>query len=326
MNKRNLKEYTPGFNIEDVRKKYNLKKVTKLASNENPFISDKVKELLRSNKNTINLYPKSQPNELHQQIAKILRHNFGEKNILIGNGSNEILEFIARARLDSRSEVIIPKHSFLVYEIISKLQGARIITSSPCLDKNSCNYLGVDINSILKKVSRRTKLIFIANPGNPTGTYIDLLEVESLIKSVSSRITIVVDEAYYEYLDKDKESAVSLVNKYKNLFVTRSFSKIYGIAALRIGYGVSTVSNISDLKIFKQPFNTNGIAQNAALLALKDKKFYKLSKENNKTLQQKLMTRLDSLSIRYLGSNCNFITFESGKYTSQLFNYQRKKE
>ena len=135
--------------------------------------------------------------------------------------------------------------------------------------------MGVDINSILKKVSRRTKLIFIANPGNPTGTYIDLLEVESLIKSVSSRITIVVDEAYYEYLDKDKESAVSLVNKYKNLFVTRSFSKIYGIAALRIGYGVSTVSNISDLKIFKQPFNTNGIAQNAALLALKDKKFYR---------------------------------------------------
>lgn len=318
---KNIKEYTPGFNIDDVKKKYKIKKVVKLASNENPFVSDKVKQLLKSSNNEINLYPKSHPIGLQKLIAKKVGYDIKENNILMGNGSNEILEFIARAKLDKNSEAIIPKHSFLVYEIISKLQGAKIINTSPCLEKKNLNYLGVDVESIINKISTRTKLIFIANPANPTGTYIKLSEIKYLLNNISKKITVVVDEAYFEYLDNKTKSAVSLIKKYSNLFVTRSFSKIYGLAALRIGYGISQTKNILGLKVFKQPFNTNALAQSAALLAMKDKKFFVESKKNNNIQINKLVLCFRKLSINYLGLYCNFITFKSGKSTKELFDY-----
>ena len=323
---KNITRYTPGFNINDVQKRFNIKKIVKLSSNENPFISDKVAKYITNTKHSLNLYPESKPSKLQSIIAKNVGFKMNEKNIILGNGSNEILEFIARLTLNSSTEAIIPKHSFLVYEIISKLQDAKIIVSKPDQNRNSTNYLGIDLNSVKDKISSRTKLIFLANPANPTGTYIKLSEIDRFLSSLPKKITVIIDEAYYEYLDPKKDkSAISLIEKYKNLFVTRSFSKIYGLASLRIGYGVSSEKNIEKLKLFKQPFNTNLFAQKAAEIALKDRHFVSESKNNNDIALADLIQLFDKLSIRYLGTYCNFITFEAGRNSKALFEHLLQK-
>ena len=326
MAEKKIIKYTPGFNINDVRKKYNLNQITKLSSNENPFISDKVAKYITKYKHEINLYPESKPLNLAGSIAQSLGFNISVKNIILGNGSNEILEFISRSLLDSSSEVIIPKHSFLVYEIISKLQQAKIITSEPDRNINSDNYLGVDIESVKQKISKKTKLIFIANPANPTGTYIKTSQIDDFMKSIPKNISVVVDEAYYEYLNPSiNPSAVTLIRKYNNLYVTRSFSKIFGLASLRIGYGISNQKNIEKLMLYKQPFNTNLFAQKCAEIAIKDKKFIKMSKTNNSNVATQITSLFDKLSINYLGTYCNFITFKVGRNSKKLFNYMLKK-
>ena len=325
VNLKNIKKYTPGFNIHDIQKKYKLKKVIKLASNENPFVSNDVLSFIKKSNHKLNLYPESNPDELHKLLADTVGHRMTRNNIILGNGSNEILEFIVRANVDNKSEVIIPKHSFLVYEIISKLQNAKIIVTKPDNDKASENYLGINLESVIKKITKKTKLIFIANPANPTGTYIDLSEIDNFLQSVPKNTSVIIDEAYYEYLNpKINKTAVSLINKYKNLYVTRSFSKIYGLASLRVGYGISSRDNISILKNYKQPFNSNLFAQKAALLALKDFKFTRVSKENNDIARIKLTELFNRLSIDYLGTYCNFITFRAGKRSKQLFQYLLK--
>ena len=323
---KNITKYTPGFNIHDVQKKYHIKKVIKLASNENPFISETVSKYISQKKHNMNLYPDSKPIYLQALIAKQLGCRLKENNIILGNGSNEILEFITRLTLNETSEVIIPKHSFLVYQIISKLQNAKIIVSTPDRNKNSTNYLGVDLGSIKKKISKKTKLIFIANPANPTGTYIKLSMIEEFIDSIPKNITVVIDEAYYEYLDsKVDKSAVSLITKYKNIIVTRSFSKIYGLASLRLGYGVSNSKMIDRIKLYKQPFNTNLFAQKAAELALHDTKFVEDSKKNNQNELSKLTNLFNKLDINYLGVYCNFLTFDVGTRSNVLFKYLLKR-
>ena len=317
-----IKKYTPGFNIHDIKKKYNLKKVVKLASNENPFISKDVMQFIKKSTHNLNLYPDSNPHNLHSEIAKIIRCGMKAQNIILGNGSNEILELIVRSTIDYKSEVIIPKHSFLVYEIISKLQNAKLITSKPDTNKNGNNYLGVDLNSIYKKITSNTKLIFIANPANPTGTYISLKYIDEFLKIIPKKISVILDEAYYEYLDSSIEkSAISLVKKYKNLYVTRSFSKIYGLASLRVGYGISNPENIEKLKLYKQPFSTNYFAQKAASIALKDSKFINDSKKNNSIALKQFKKAFEELSINYLGTYCNFVTFKAGTHSSSLFDY-----
>jgi histidinol-phosphate aminotransferase len=326
VNLKNIKKYTPGFNIHDIQKKYKLKKVIKLASNENPFISKDVLSFIKKSNHKLNLYPDSNPDELHKLLADTVGHRMTRNNIILGNGSNEILEFIVRANIDNKSEVIIPKHSFLVYEIISKLQNAKIITTKPDNDKSSENYLGINLESVIEKITKKTKLIFIANPANPTGTYISLSEINNFLQLVPKNTSVIIDEAYYEYLNPNiNKTAVSLINKYKNLYVTRSFSKIYGLASLRVGYGISSQDNISLLKNYKQPFNSNLFAQKAALLALKDFKFTRESKENNDIARIKLTELFNRLSIDYLGTYCNFITFRAGKRSKQLFEYLLKK-
>ena len=320
-----ITKYTPGFNIHDVQKKYNVKNVIKLASNENPYVSEKVKQYIVKKDHDLNFYPDSNPEKLLSLISDIVGHGMKSKNIILGNGSNEILEFIARASLQKSSEVIIPKHSFLVYEIICKLLNAKIVVSNPVRDKNHPNYLGINLSDVMKKITKKTKLIFLANPCNPVGTYLSCTEIKKFLNSISNKINVVLDEAYYEYLDsKTHKSAASLVAQYNNLYVTRSFSKIYGLASLRVGYGISNRENIDKIKLYKQPFNTNSFAQKVTSLALNDKNFIKKSKNNNDISMKELLQTLDSLSISYLGTRCNFLTFKVGKKANDLFLYLLK--
>ena len=314
--------YEPGQNINDIKKKYQIKKVIKLASNENPFGPSK-KALIAGKKiiQMINRYPDSKSRNLKTAINDYLSKPFlNENNIMVGNGSNEILEFVARRYLNETSEVLFCKHSFLVYKIISKNAKAKIIESEPIMNPGQ-DYLSIDLEDMRNRVTNKTKVIFIANPSNPTGTVLRLNKLAKFIDSIPKRIIIVVDEAYYEYsIFRGQKSAINLLKKYPNVIITRSFSKIHALAGLRIGYGLASIKIASEFNIFRQPFNINYIAQEMAAVSLKDKAYITKSlKENDKGMKY-LKLNLDKLCLPYLDSYANFLTIKTGSKTSSIFN------
>ena len=314
--------YKPGKSIESVKKQYKLSNVIKLASNENPFgPSSKAIIEVRKKLNQTNRYPESDPINLKQKIQLHLKNNrISTKNIIVGNGSNEILEFISRAYLSKNIEVIFSKHSFIVYKIISNCMNAKIIETKPIYDKNN-QYLGTDLSEILRKITKKTKVIFIANPNNPTGTILDIKELDLFLSKVRKSIIVLIDEAYYEYASfYRKQSSIKLIQKYSNLIVTRTFSKIYALAGIRIGYGISSRKIIDELNFYRQPFNTNTFAQLLAVESLKDKKYVKQSLENNFKGMQYIKSEFDKLNIFYLKSYGNFITFKLGKNIKRIYN------
>ena len=171
--------------------------------------------------------------------------------------------------------MIFSKHSFLVYKIISTLSNAKIIETKPRQNKYD-QYLGTDLESIMEKISSKTKVIFIANPNNPTGTIIDITDIRNFLKNIPKHIIVVIDEAYYEYSSYlNKTSAVNLIRKFPNVIVTRTFSKIYGLAGLRIGYGISSQKNIRTLTSHRQPFNINIVCKYSAHNLITDSLFFK---------------------------------------------------
>ena len=311
--------YQPGKNIIDIQKTYGLKKVIKLASNENPLGPSK-KAIAAANKITksTNRYPDSKSTDLKQAIQKeISKKNISIKNIIIGNGSNEILELVARKYLKKDSEVLFCKHSFLVYKIISNTMNAKIIESK-VFTKKGKNFMGVDLESMRSKITSKTKVIFIANPANPTG--ISINEIELFIKKISKKIIVVIDEAYYEYSSYyGFKSSVNLLAKYTNIIVTRSFSKIYALAGVRVGYGLASKEIISQFDKIRQPFNVNYIAQVMAEKSLEDVKYIKKSLKLNDVGMQFLKLEFKKLHILYIDSYANFITIYLGINAQQVY-------
>lgn len=319
--KTTIHNYQPGKSIESVMVKYGLKNVIKLASNENPVgPSTKALETAKKKISSINRYPDSKSNNLKLVLKKFLsRRYIGLDNLIIGNGSNEILEFVARAYLDNKSEVIFSKHSFLVYKIISNNMKAKIIETKPITIKND-SYLGADLVQILDKISKKTRVIFIANPNNPTGTLIDVRSLDNFLKLVPNNILVVIDEAYYEYAAfQGYANSCDLLKIHKNIIITRSFSKIYALAGLRIGYGISNPKIIETLSSYRQPFNTNMMAQLSAAESLKDIKFVNASLDQNKKGLIYLRKNFDNLGIFYLSTYGNFITFKIKDSAKKLY-------
>ena len=320
-NKTSTSSYQPGRNINDIRKLYGLQKVIKLASNENPLGPSK-KAISAANKivQSINRYPDSKSIDLKSAILKnISKRNILASNIIIGNGSNEILELVARKYLNNKSEVLFCKHSFLVYKIISNTMKAKIIESKPIKEKGK-DFMGIDLVSMKSKITNKTKVIFIANPGNPTGTIVPISEIEKFIKNISKKIIIVIDEAYYEYSSHyGFKSAVNLLGKYKNIVVTRSFSKIYALAGIRVGYGLASKDIISDFDKIRQPFNVNYIAQKMAVASLGDERYLEKSLRLNDAGMQFLKSELNKLGIIYLNTYTNFITIHLGSKTQEIY-------
>ena len=320
-NKTSTSSYQPGRNINDIQKLYGLKKVIKLASNENPLGPSK-KAISAANKiiQSINRYPDSKSIDLKSAILKnISKRNISVNNIIIGNGSNEILELVARKYLNDNSEVLFCKHSFLVYKIISNTMKAKIIESKP-IKKKGKGFMGIDLESMKSKITNKTKVIFIANPGNPTGTIVPINEIENFIKKISKKIIIVIDEAYYEYSSHHGfKSAVNLLAKYNNIVVTRSFSKIYALAGIRVGYGLASRDIISEFDKIRQPFNVNYIAQKMAVASLSDGSYLKKSLDLNDAGMQFLKSELNKLGILYLNTYTNFITICLGSKTEEIY-------
>ena len=322
MKKMSIFTYRPGKSIGSVQKKYKLKTVIKLASNENPFgPSSKALNTVKKEFIETNRYPESDPVALKLQLVKQLRQkNISINNLIVGNGSNEILDFVARAYLSKNDEVIFSKHSFLVYRIVANIMNAKIVETKPLLLRDE-NYLGTNLSTIHDKISKNTKLIFIANPNNPTGTILDYVQIEKFLNSISKKIIVVLDEAYAEYAEhSNKASAIKLLKKYKNLIITRTFSKIYALAGLRIGYGIAATEIIKKLNYYRQPFNTNHFGQLLATESLKDKKYISDSLIKNLKGINYIKEQLDKIGIDSLGSYGNFISFKTGSNTKMIFN------
>ena len=293
-----------------------IKNIIKLSANESALgTSPKAKKEINRNIN-LSKYPDSKSKNLRLRISKKFSCNF--EKIICGAGSDEIIQIICQLFLKPRDEVIVPQFSFLMYRIYSKNFGANVVFAK---EKN----YKISISEILKKVSRRTKIVFLANPNNPTGTYIKKNELLKLRKKLRSDILLVVDDAYDEYIKKkDYASGLKLFKNSNNVIVLRTFSKIYGLASLRIGWGYGPKKIIDAMNKIKPPFNTNTAAQLAAIAALNDKGFIKKSVKHNFFWANKLRKVLNHFNIATNEVTANFLLLNFNK-CSYSANYVQKK-
>ena len=290
--------------------------ITKLSANESALgTSPKVKREI-DKKINLSKYPDSKSKNLRLTISKKFNCNF--EKIICGAGSDEIIQIICQLFLKTRDEVIVPQFSFLMYRIYSKNVGANVVYAK---EKN----YKISVSEIIKKVSKKTKIVFLANPNNPTGTYLEKGKLLELRKKLRSNILLVVDDAYVEYMkNKNYKSGLKLFKNTNNVIVLRTFSKIYGLASLRIGWGYGPKKIIDAMNAIKPPFNTNSAAQLAAVAALNDKNFIKKSVKHNFFWANKLKKILNNFNIDTNKVSANFLllNFNKCKYSA---NYVQKK-
>lgn len=295
--------YKPGKPIEELQRELGLKDVVKLASNENPLgPSPMALAAIRNALHDINRYPDGGSFNLRQKLAQHLGVN--ESNLVIGNGSDEIILLALRAVLNRGDEVIVAKPTFLMYEITSKIEGARIV-EVPMKDFH------YDLKTMKDKVKNRTRLVFIANPDNPVGTYVRLKDVEEFMDGLPEDVLVFFDEAYYEFASREKDYPDTL--KYlgnRNIIITRTFSKAYGLAGLRIGYAIADAKLITYLDRVRQPFNVNSLAQKAACAALCDSEFLEKTKKMVVSGKEYLYRKFDELGLKAIHSATNFILID----------------
>ena len=308
-----LHPYEPGRSIDEVVAEFGHHQVVKLASNENPLgASPKALSILSGLENDLHLYPDGNGTKLKEEIAN--HENIPFDNIIIGNGSNEILELAARAFLNPNTSSVASKHAFAVYKIVTQSAGASLI------EVPTCNWEH-DLKLFEDYLESSTRVIFIANPNNPTGTYNSHEEVHSLLKKVPSSVLVVLDCAYFEYVTKeDYVKPLDLLNEFDNLLITKTFSKIHGLASIRVGYGIANPSLIEVLNRIRQPFNVNTIAQAMACVAINDHAHIRQSIELNSQQYEFLFDKLSKLGLECIPSVANFITFKGDFIGQEMFN------
>ena len=308
----NIKPYVGGKPIEEVKREFTLRKVIKLASNENPYPpSPKVLRAMEGVLRNVNRYPDGNCFYLRKALSKILK--VSENHIIFGNGSDEVIVYIARAFIKSGDEVIIARPSFLIYDIASRVEGA-VVKAIPL--KENFRY---DLEEMKKAVTSKTKVIFLGNPDNPSGWYFTESEIQNFLKGLRTDIIVFIDEAYYEYVRyKDYGDSIKLLKKHKNVIVTRTFSKMYGLAGLRIGYGIANPELIDCINRVREPFNINSVAQVAALSVLKDKKYYCDLAKKIEGQRKYLYKSLEDLNLKYIESCTNFVLIDLKKEASHI--------
>jgi len=301
-----IKTYQPGKPVEEVKRELGLKKVIKLASNENPLgPSIKAVEAIKNYANKVNFYPDGGSYYLKKALAEKL--GVEEEKIILGNGSDEIVSLITRVFLQRSEEVIIGHPSFLMYKIDSQLSGAKII-SVPL------NNFKLNLSAMAGRVSPKTKLIFISNPNNPTGTIVEEKEVKDFLRDLPGQTIVIFDEAYFEYVEnKNYPRSIDFLDGRNNVVILRTFSKIYGLAGLRIGYGIAQSQIIEILNRARPPFNVNSLAQVAALASLRDEDQIIQSRKLISQEKKFLYSHLEKLKLSYIPTQANFILIKIGK-------------
>ncbi|MBN1869347.1 MAG: histidinol-phosphate transaminase [Candidatus Omnitrophica bacterium] len=299
-----VKPYVPGRPIEEVKRELGLRDVIKLASNENPYgPSPLVLEAIAKGSKELNRYPDSDCFYLREALAKRLQVSANQ--LIFGNGSDELIALAVRAFVDQGDEVVIAKPSFLMYGIDSRIAGANV----KAVALKNFHY---DLNGMKKAVNEKTKIVFIGNPDNPSGMYVKEQDMRAFLKGLHRDILVFIDEAYYEYVNaRDYADSLHLLKSNKNIIVTRTFSKMYGLAGLRIGYGVANAELIGFLNRIREPFNVNSLAQVAAVAALKDQTYYRGLARNINVQRQYLYKNFRELDLDFVESHTNFILIKT---------------
>ena len=295
-----VKPYVPGRPIEEVQRKLGLKEVIKLASNESPFPpSRRVTCAIQKALPHLNRYPEGSCYDLRRELSRRLK--VASNQLIFGNGSDEIIVMGVRAFVQEGDEVVVAKPSFLIYKMASVAAGARI-------QEVPLKNFRYDLEAIEKALTKKTKIIFIGNPDNPASTYVTHREAETFLRAVPPNVLVLLDEAYFEFVEEDDyPDSLALLKTHKNLLVTRTFSKMYGLAGLRIGYGISRPETIDILERVREPFNVNTLAQVAAVACLKDSAYYRAGLKLLKDLKQCLYENFRTMGLPFVESATNFI-------------------
>ena len=308
----NIKAYKPGKSFLKTKKN-----IIKLSANESALgMSSKALKVLQNKKINIPKYPDGKSKDLRKLIS--LKFNCEYNKIICGSGSDEVIQMLCQLFLRPKDEVIVPKYSFMMYRIYASIVGAKVVFSKEKKFK-------ISTEDIIKKVNKKTKIVFIANPNNPTGTYLERKELINLRKKLNQKILLVVDDAYDEYMkDKKYSSGLNTFKNKKNVFILRTFSKIYGLASLRIGWGYGDKKIINALNVIKPPFNVNKIAQLCAIESLKDSKFISKSIKHNLFWGKKIKNKLEQFNIFSNKVSGNFLLLNFDKCKLKAKNVEKK--
>jgi histidinol-phosphate aminotransferase len=307
-----IPEYIPGRSKEEIAREYGAANPIKLASNENPLgTSPKALDTIKEAMATSHLYPDPDSKNLRTAAARFFGCTIDD--IIAGNGSDEIIDLVCRAYLKPGDEVIIPSCTFSYYRIASLACGAQVVASPM---KDHC----IDITSIEAALSPRTKIIFIANPNNPTGTYLRRNELLSFINAVPENVLVVIDEAYGAFArENDYLSAISLVQSRSNLITIHTLSKSHGLAGLRVGFGIASKAIFATMLRIKPPFNVNILAQKAGEAALNDDTFFKKTLSNTWNSLDSFYAAFERLGLSYVRSQTNFVLVHIGKDSPRVY-------
>ncbi|MGE6629538.1 histidinol-phosphate transaminase [Bacillus sp. NPDC077027] len=314
-----LKPYQPGKPIEEVKREFQLDKIVKLASNENPFgCSPYAKEAIQTEIEQLAIYPDGYSAELRKELAAFL--NVNEKQVIFGNGSDEIVQIISRAFLDMHSNTVVPSPSFPQYKHNAVIENTEV-REVPLLESGAH-----DLQAMLEAIDEKTKVIWVCNPNNPTGNHLSEKEIVSFLDAVPAHVLVVLDEAYFEYVRaEDFPNSLELLKTYKNVIVLRTFSKAYGLAALRIGYGVASEELIAAIEPTREPFNTSRIAQAAARASLKDQGFIRECRQKNEIGLSQYHEFAERFGLLIYPSQTNFVLIDFNRDADELFHALLKK-
>ncbi len=306
--------YEPGKPIEELEREYGVHDAIKLASNENPLPpSERVQRAIASALGTLNRYPDGSGYYLRQALAK--KHDFAQDQVFLGNGSNELIELAVRTFLKPGDEAIVPHPSFVVYPMIVQAAGGiRVMVM--------LKDYRIDLEAMARAITPMTKIVFIANPNNPTATMVTADEVEAFMARVPDRTIVVFDEAYIEFaMGPDFPDTMDYVKQGRKVIVLRTFSKAASLAGLRVGYGVADADAVALMNRIRQPFNVNALAQVAALAALEDESHVLECVRTIEAGRHYLYDEFNNLGVKYVPSRANFILVDVGRSASDI--YQR---
>lgn len=309
---RQLQPYQAGKPVTELQRELGLTKVVKLASNENPLgLSSKVKQALAAELADLPRYPDANGYYLKSRLAEL--HGVDIKQITLGNGSNDVLEILARTFVGPEHQVVFSQHAFVVYPLVTQAIGATPV-AVPAKD------YGHDLDAMLAAINEKTRMVFIANPNNPTGTFLTTAELKAFVEKVPEHVIVVLDEAYYEYVpEAERAPSTDWVAEHPNLVVSRTFSKAYGLAGLRAGYAVSHVDVADLMNRIRQPFNMNSLSLKAAEVVLDDHDYIQRSVEINRQGMQQLTEFCEQQGLNYIPSYGNFLTIEVGDDAAELY-------
>ena len=306
-----LQPYLPGKSVAELEREYAISNIIKLASNENPFGPSPMAVAAASAVlDDLSRYPEGNAWLLAGELAA--KHQLEQACITLGNGSNDVLDLIARVFLTADHEAVFSQYAFAVYPIVVQAIGAKARIAA-AHDGSTGPAYGHDLEAMNELVGPDTRLVFIANPNNPTGTWLESDALEAFVANLPAHVIVVVDEAYFEYVDKASyPDTSSWLSRFPNLIVTRTFSKAYGLAGLRVGYALSHPDIADLLNRVRQPFNVNSIAQVAAVAALGDDEYLQQSIRRNRDGMEQLVSGFRKLGLPYIESAGNFVAVETG--------------